>query len=40
MWIDSHCHLTADDFREDRSQVLERAAEAVELPVIPLCSHC
>jgi TatD DNase family protein len=28
MWIDSHCHLTADDFREDRSQVLERAAEA------------
>jgi TatD DNase family protein len=28
MWIDSHCHITADDFREDRAQVLERAAEA------------
>jgi TatD DNase family protein len=28
MWIDSHCHLTADEFREDRDQVLERAAEA------------
>jgi len=28
MWIDSHCHITADEFREDRSQVLERAAEA------------
>jgi len=28
MWIDSHCHITADEFREDRDQVLERAAEA------------
>jgi TatD DNase family protein len=28
MWIDSHCHITADAFREDRSEVLERAAEA------------
>ena len=28
MWFDSHCHITADEFREDRSQVLERAAEA------------
>jgi TatD DNase family protein len=28
MWIDSHCHITADDFRDDRSQVLERAAQA------------
>jgi TatD DNase family protein len=28
MWIDSHCHITADVFREDRSQVLERAAKA------------
>jgi TatD DNase family protein len=25
MWIDSHCHLTADDYREDRDAVLERA---------------
>jgi TatD DNase family protein len=28
MWIDSHCHLTADEFREDRNWVLERAAQA------------
>jgi TatD DNase family protein len=28
MWIDSHCHITADEFREDRDQVLERAAKA------------
>ncbi len=28
MWIDSHCHITADDFREDRGQVLDRAGEA------------
>jgi TatD DNase family protein len=28
MWIDSHCHITADDYREDRDQVLERAAKA------------
>jgi TatD DNase family protein len=28
MWIDSHCHITADEFREDRDQILERAAEA------------
>jgi TatD DNase family protein len=28
MWIDSHCHITADDFREDRGQVLQRAWDA------------
>jgi TatD DNase family protein len=28
MWIDSHCHITADAFREDLGQVLARAAEA------------
>jgi TatD DNase family protein len=28
MWIDSHCHITADEFREDRDEVLERAAQA------------
>ena len=28
MWIDSHCHITADRFAEDRSAVLERAREA------------
>jgi TatD DNase family protein len=28
MWIDSHCHLTADDYREDRDEVLERAERA------------
>ena len=26
MWIDSHCHVTADAFAEDRAAVLERAA--------------
>jgi TatD DNase family protein len=25
MWLDSHCHLTADRFDEDRSEVLQRA---------------
>ena len=25
MWFDSHCHVTADEFAEDRSQVIERA---------------
>ena len=25
MWIDSHCHVTADEFAEDRAAVLERA---------------
>lgn len=24
MWLDSHCHVTADRFDEDRSEVLER----------------
>lgn len=28
MWIDSHCHVTADAFAEDRAAVLERAAAA------------
>lgn len=28
MWIDSHCHITADDFREDRDAVLARATQA------------
>jgi TatD DNase family protein len=27
MWLDSHCHVTADRFDEDREQVLERAFE-------------
>ena len=25
MWLDSHCHLAASEFDEDRSEVLERA---------------
>ena len=27
MWFDSHCHVTADEFAEDRGDVLDRAAE-------------
>ena len=25
MWLDSHCHVTADAFAEDRADVLDRA---------------
>jgi TatD DNase family protein len=25
MWLDSHCHVTADEFAEDRSEVIARA---------------
>lgn len=28
MWLDSHCHVTADRFAEDRAAVLERAFAA------------
>jgi TatD DNase family protein len=28
VWLDSHCHLTADDFAADRDDVLARAREA------------
>jgi len=28
VWLDSHCHITADAFAEDRQEVLERAREA------------
>ena len=28
MWIDSHCHVTADRFAEDRDEVIERADRA------------
>ena len=28
MWLDSHCHLTADRFAEDRDEVIRRAGEA------------
>ena len=28
MWLDSHCHVTADSFDEDREEVLERARQA------------
>ncbi len=28
MWIDSHCHVTADEFASDRAEVIERASAA------------
>lgn len=28
MWIDSHCHVSADSFAEDRDEVMTRAAES------------
>lgn len=28
MWFDSHCHVSADEFAEDRDEVLARAHEA------------
>ena len=28
MWLDSHCHITADKFAEDREEVLDRATQA------------
>jgi myo-inositol-1(or 4)-monophosphatase len=28
VWLDSHCHVTADEFAEDRSDVLDRAEAA------------
>jgi TatD DNase family protein len=28
MWLDSHCHITADAFAEDRAAVLDRAVQA------------
>jgi len=28
MWLDSHCHLTADRYEEDRGEVIARAREA------------
>ncbi len=28
MWIDSHCHLSAEDFADDHSALLDRAAAA------------
>lgn len=27
-WIDSHCHVTADEFAEDRSEVIDRASQS------------
>jgi TatD DNase family protein len=28
VWLDSHCHVTADEFAEDRGEVLDRAEAA------------
>jgi TatD DNase family protein len=36
MWIDSHCHLDAEEFDADRDQVVERARSAgVQMILIP-----
>jgi len=36
MWIDSHCHLDAEEFDPDREQVVERAVAAgVRMMLIP-----
>lgn len=36
MWIDSHCHLDAEEFDADRDQVVERArAAGVRMMLIP-----
>jgi TatD DNase family protein len=39
MLIDSHCHLTDDQYREDRREVLARALEAGVVEVVSVCSH-
>ena len=28
MWLDSHCHISADEFAEDRAETLDRAEAA------------
>jgi len=38
VWLDSHCHLTADDFAGDRAEVLARAREARVSPLLAIGS--
>ena len=38
MWLDSHCHVTADEFAEDRDAVLDRAESAGVETVIAIGS--
>lgn len=39
MLIDSHCHLTDERYKEDRTEVLARARDAGVRGVITICSH-
>jgi TatD DNase family protein len=38
VWLDSHCHVTADEFAEDRAAVLDRAESAGVETVIAIGS--